>query len=101
MMRIEWTQTAISDLAAIYDYIGADSRRYALSVVDRLTKRTTQLSDFPLSGQIVPEYQRQDIREVIEYSYRILYHVGPSVISIIALIHGARPLPDSPPLADR
>jgi plasmid stabilization system protein ParE len=47
-MRIEWTQNAISDLAAIYEFIATDSSRYALSVVDRLTKRTTQLSDFPL-----------------------------------------------------
>ncbi len=99
-MRIEWTQNAISDLAAIYEYIACDSPRYAVSVVDRLTKRTTQLSDFPMSGQMVPEYQRDDIREVIEFSYRVLYHVGPSAISIIALIHGAHPLPDSPPLTD-
>jgi hypothetical protein len=47
---------------------------------------------------MVPEYQREDIREVIEFSFRILYHVGPSVISIIALIHAAHLLPDTPPL---
>jgi toxin ParE1/3/4 len=99
-MRIEWTQNAISDLAAIYEFIATDSPRYALSVVDRLTKRTAQLSNFPLSGQMVPEYQREDIREVIEFSYRVLYHVGPSAVSIIALIHGAHPLPDSPPLTN-
>ena len=95
-MQIHWTQSAISDLASIYEHIETDSPRYALAVVDRLTKRTKQLSAFPMSGQMVPEYQRDDIREVIEYSYRILYHIGKSEISIIALIHGANPLPDSP-----
>ena len=97
MTSVEWTQSAISDLAAIYEYIAVDSPRYALMVVDRLTKRTDQLAVFPTSGQMVAEYQREDIREVIEYSYRILYHVGESTISIIALIHGAHPLPDQPP----
>ena len=96
-MDIQWTHAAIADLALIYEHIVADSPRYALSVVDRLTNRTKQISSFPLSGQMVPEYQRDDIREVIEYSYRILYHLGDSKISIIALIHGAKPLPDTPP----
>ncbi len=99
-MRVEWTQNAISDLAAVYEQIAADSPRYALSVVDRLTKRTKQLALFPESGQMVPEYQREDVREIIEYSYRILHHVGDSVVSIIVLTHGARPLPDSPPIHD-
>lgn len=99
-MRIEWTQNAICDLAAIYEFMAADSPRYALSVVDRLTLRTTQLADFPLSGQMVPEYQREDIHEIIEYSYRVLYQVEPAAIFIIALIHGAHPLPDTPPLID-
>lgn len=96
-MRVEWTQSAISDLAAIYERIEADSPRYAVAVVDRITRRTTQIAVFPRSGQMVPEYQREDVREIIEYSYRVLYYVGGSVVSIIALIHGAQPLPDTPP----
>ena len=97
-MTVKWAQSAIADLAAIYDYIESDSPRYAIAVVDRLTKRTEQLASFPESGQMVPEYQRDDIREIIEFSYRILYHVGDSAISIIALIHGANPLPGVPPI---
>ncbi len=97
-MRVEWAQNAISDLAAIYEFIEADSPRYAVAVVDRLTKRTEQLALFPESGQMVAEYQREDVREIIEYSYRILYHVGESAVTVIALIHGAKPLPDSPPV---
>lgn len=100
MTKVEWTQSAIADLTAIYEFIAEDSSRYALGVVDRLTKRTIQLAAFPNSGQMVPEYQREDIREVIEYSYRILYQVEDSTISIIALIHGANPLPEHPPVVD-
>jgi toxin ParE1/3/4 len=97
MKQVVLTRAALADLTAIYEHIGADSLRYAVAVVDRLTKRSQQLAAFPQSGQMVPEYQREDIREIIEYSYRMLYQDDGSVVSIIALIHGSHLLPDSPP----
>jgi plasmid stabilization system protein ParE len=43
-MRVAWTRSAIADLAGIYEYIAKDSPRYALTVIDRLTKRTEQIT---------------------------------------------------------
>lgn len=97
-MNVDWTLGAISDLTSIYRHIATDSPRYALAVVDRLTRRTRQLATFPLSGGMVPEYQREDIREVLEYSYRIIYRVEDSKISIITVIHGASTMPETPPV---
>ncbi len=54
-MIVEWTKNAIGDLASIYETIEADSPRYAIAVVDRITRRTKQISDFPMSGQMVSE----------------------------------------------
>lgn len=71
MTKVAWTQNAIADLTSVYEHIKSDSPRYALRVVDRLTRRTEQLAAFPMSGQMVSEYQRSDIREIVEYSYRI------------------------------
>ncbi|MDB4766124.1 type II toxin-antitoxin system RelE/ParE family toxin [bacterium] len=98
MTTVDWTLSPISDLAAIYEYIESDSARYALRVVDRLTKRTKQLVEFPMSGQMVPEYQREDVREIIEYSYRVIYYLVENQIFIIAVIHSAKPLQDTPPI---
>ncbi len=98
MMPVEWTRSAIADLANIYEYIAKDSERYALSVVDRLTSRTVQIGQFPFSGEFVPEYRNEQIREVIEYSYRIIYYVESEVIYVLAVVHGARLLPETPPL---
>ena len=67
-MRVEWTRNEISDLTSIYERIELDSPQHAVAVVDRITRRTEQISSFPFSGQMVPEYQREDIREIIEYS---------------------------------
>lgn len=96
-MRVDWTRAAISDLEAIHAFIAADSPHYATAVVDRLTARCTQISAFPYSGEMVPEYQREDIREMIEYSYRMIYLIDEPVTWILAIVHGAKLLPASPP----
>jgi addiction module RelE/StbE family toxin len=96
MKEVEWTQSAIDDLASIFEHIAKDSPRYATHVVDCITNRTNQIATFPFTGAIVPEFQRNDIREVIEYSWRVIYSVGESRISILAVVHGAYPLPETP-----
>lgn len=96
-MRVDWTRTALADLVAIHFYISKDSPHYAGAVVNRITGRCWQIAAFPYAGEIVPEYQREDIREVIEYSYRMIYLIGEERAWILAVVHGAKPLPDSPP----
>lgn len=59
-------------------------------MIDRLTRRSQQIAQFPFSGRVVPEFESEQIREVIEASYRIIYYVKPDQIDILAVIHGAR-----------
>jgi addiction module RelE/StbE family toxin len=89
-MKVHWTETAEKHLDAIYAYIAQDSPQYALVMVDRLTRRSQQIADFPLSGRKVPEYEMEQIREVIEGSYRIIYHIKPDQIDVLAVIHGSQ-----------
>jgi addiction module RelE/StbE family toxin len=91
-MRVVWTETAQDHLDAIYAYISQDSPRYALRMVDRLTRRSRQIADSPLSGRRVPEYDMDQIREIFEGPYRILYHITSDQIDILAILHGARNL---------
>jgi len=89
-MTVHWTDTAQDHLDAIYAYIAQDSPEYALRMVDRLTRRSQQIAEAPLSGRRVPEYDMDRIREVIEKPYRIIYHIKPDQIDVIAVLHGAR-----------
>jgi len=59
-------------------------------MVDRLTLRSEQIAIFPLSGRMVPEYEAEDIREIIEKPYRIIYRIKPEQIDVLAVIHGAQ-----------
>lgn len=88
-MRVHWTDTAEGHLDAIYAYIAQDSHEYAKHMVDRLTRRSQQIAEFPFSGRRVPEYDVDQIREVIEGSFRIIYHIKADQIDVLAVIHGA------------
>jgi toxin ParE1/3/4 len=89
-MNVHWTDTALAHLDAIYRYIARDSSAYAKRMVDRLTRRSQQIAEFPLSGRMVPEYEMTQIREVVEGPYRIIYHIEPDQIDVLAVLHGAQ-----------
>lgn len=89
-MRVYWTDTAQEHLDAIHAFIAKDSVEYATRMVDRLTRRSQQMAEFPLSGRRVPEFDMDRIREVIEGPYRIVYHIKPDQIDVLAVVHSAR-----------
>jgi len=75
-MKVHWTDTAethLDDIYTLYTYIARDSKAYALRTVDRITKRSKQISIFPQSGRKVAEYNSERVREVFSGSYRIIY----------------------------
>jgi toxin ParE1/3/4 len=89
-MNVQWTDTAQGHLDAIYHYIAQNSPEYAKLMVDRLTRRSQQIAEFPQSGRVVPEYEMEQIREVIESPYRIIYYIKPDQIDVLAVVHAAR-----------
>ncbi len=89
-MKVHWTDSAEEQLHAIYEYIARTSPDYALRMVDRITQRSQQIAEHPISGRQVPEYGLDQIREVIENPYRIVYYIKPDQIDVIAVIHEAR-----------
>lgn len=90
--RVVWSRRASQDLEAIANYIAADSLTYAGIVVKKVVNQTRMLSKFPRSGRKVPEFDNENIRELLVYSYRIIYRVEDDEIVIAAVIHGKRML---------
>lgn len=91
-MKVLWTDSAVAQLQAIHDYLAQTSPDYAVRIVDRLTRRSIQIAAFPNSGRMVPEFERNEIREVIERRYRIIYLVDVTQVQVLAVIHDARDL---------
>ena len=91
-MKVFWTNKAIEQLTAIHVYHAQVSPQYAKRRVDLLTKRSKQIGSFPKSGRILPELNLEQIREVIEASYRIIYYVGSDRVDVLAVVHGKQKL---------
>lgn len=94
MIPIDWTQAARSDLRAIHAYIARDSRVYAKRFIDRIKASAQRLSEFPYSGAVVPDWEREDVREILVGNYRVIYRLHKDRVEILGVIHGARQLPD-------
>jgi len=92
-VKVHWTNTALEHLNAIHAYIAKNSERYAARVVDRLTRRSQQIAEFPLSGRVVPEFEHGQIREVLEGPYRIIYYIKPEQVDVLAVLHSAQQIP--------
>jgi plasmid stabilization system protein ParE len=92
-MRVVWTPEAVARLDDIEAYIAQDSPANAKEMVARLLTRTRQLETAALSGREVPEYRREDIRELLERPYRIIYCVAPDRVTILSVMHYRQLLP--------
>ncbi len=90
--RVVWSPRALADVDAIASYIASDSPFYAGSVVRRIIALTRTLEKFPLAGRKVPEFDDENLRELIAYSYRIIYRLAPAEVVVAAVIHGKRDL---------
>lgn len=94
MVKVVWTDLAIEDLRSIHDFIAKDSKLYADRFIEKLVSRAEQLAHYPQSGRGVPEFGKDDIRELIEGNYRIIFKVNEGHIGIVRIHHSARLLKD-------
>lgn len=91
MVQIQWTHRAFEDALIIKNYISENSVFYASVTIEKIKSRVQILKKFPQIGRIVPEFNNETIRELIEGNYRIVYRVvSETQIDIIAIAHGAR-----------
>ncbi|SHF73427.1 Plasmid stabilization system protein ParE [Fodinibius roseus] len=93
-MRIIWTEKAEKQLNQIFEYIASDSSLYAHRTVGQIIEEVESILSHPRKGRMVPEYERDNIREVFHHPYRIIYLLKDETIEILSVIHGARLLPD-------
>ena len=85
---VVWSEPAKEDLKKIFDYIAADSKYYAIKVSQEFVEKSEQLEKLPMIGRIVPELEESNIRELIIYSYRLIYEISNKRIEILTIMHG-------------
>ena len=95
MVKINWTDSALEELANIGDHISRDSIKYAELTVSELFDYPDILEKYPKLGKKVEEYNEPNLRQLIKGSYRIIYKIiSDEKIDIITVHNCARLLND-------
>ncbi len=87
---LRWTERAASNLLAIGAFIAADNPTAARAWIERLRQRAAKASTMPRAGRVVPEIARDDVREVFQRTYRIVYRVVDDGIVVLTVFEGHR-----------
>jgi toxin ParE1/3/4 len=90
---VHWSHKARTRLREIHACIAKDSPLHAAQIVDRLTRRGEHLTTEPRIDRRVPEYPEDDLREVLERPYRLIFQVSPGRIDILTIKHYRQRLP--------
>ena len=75
----------IEVLEDIFEYISKDNLSAAQKLVEKIFKKVETLSINPTRGRKVPEANREEIREVFEGEYRIIYRLGSKKFQFLRL----------------
>ena len=93
-MRVTWTDRAKARLRAIQEHIAKDDPNAARKEIEKILRRSWQLSVPPEIGHVVPGYEQQrDLRKVLVRPYRLLYRVKETEIDIVTVLHYRQLLP--------
>jgi len=94
LVKLNWHNDARNDLIQIYNYIYENSIFYSIKTINDIVKSVDNLEILPYIGRKIPEYGKNDRRELIYKSYRIMYKLESNKIIIHRIWHSARKLPN-------
>jgi toxin ParE1/3/4 len=93
--KVIWSDDAIADLAAIVRHIAADNRAAAFRTGQAILESTRLLGEFPLAGRVLPEENKESVREMIHRPYRVIYELSAGeVVVVLRIWHAARGKPE-------
>jgi toxin ParE1/3/4 len=83
-------------LAEIHDYIAPHSTAQALGMVERILARSAQLAITPYSGSVLAGFEGDDVRELLERPFRLVYRIAGDRVEILTVKHYRQRLIDRP-----
>ena len=92
-MKIYWSPLAVERLENIFEYISKEDNEAAHKLIGKIFNKVETLSKFPDRGRKVPEANREEIREVFESDYRIIYLVEPKRVFVLSIRNFKQLLP--------
>jgi len=92
-MNVVWSDEALYALVALEITLAERySAAKAAQIVDELVHRIHRLQDHPQLGRAVPEYDRWQLRELVDNWNRVLYRLRADAIEIVTIVPARIPL---------
>ena len=95
--NLVWTERALRDLRDLRDidaYIAADDPVAAERWVSKLLAAAERAAKLPYAGHIVREKGREDVRQIVVRTYRIIYLIREKQVDVLTVFEGHHLLPD-------
>ncbi len=90
-VRVDLAQSARDDLADIIEwYTSQDVPHVGVRLVTEIRDRLRQLSTFPDSGRVVPEFDTPWLRELEYPPFRIVYRRDADAVTIVRVWRSER-----------
>lgn len=84
-MKITWSPLAVEQVQDVVSYIALDKPSVALDWAEKIFDSVKRLSDFPKRGRIVPEINKNNIREIVQGNYRLIYKTKAEEILVLTV----------------
>jgi plasmid stabilization system protein ParE len=91
-MKVAWSYVALGNLIEANKYISIENPEAARKAIKDIDETGDKIKEFPEKGRIVPEFRRNNIREVFCFEYRIIYRIESRRIFILTVRHMKRRL---------
>ena len=83
MAEVRWSALARREMRSIIEYVADESVQGARELRTRIDGAANQLKEYPLLGQVVPEFHDAAVRELIVGNYRLVYHFDEDITFIV------------------
>jgi len=98
---VKFSQSAYDDLRGILDryssgYSSKQVPMVGMQLVAEILARVDQLTMFPDSGRVVPEFEVPSLRELKHPPFRIVYRHAECAVTIVRVWRSERPMDSMP-----
>ena len=92
MAQLNWTESALSDLNEIAEYIAIENPVAARKLVQGVFSSVGRLEQYPSSGRVPPELEGSRYREVVFGPCRIFYRHTNDQVQVLYVMRSERQL---------
>ena len=84
-MKIVWSPLAIEQVKDIANYIALDKVPATQSWIEEVFDSVKRLEEFSESERKVPEIDRENIREIVNGNYRVIYKIENNKVLVLTV----------------